>query len=144
MKRAVIWVTGALVLSCSEVAREPAAEPPVLRAWAPLVGSERPTVKRSAGEDCSTTGRDGCGEGVCLHIEPHANRGYVCSKKCGVDDDCPASWGCRPMVPGDVVSHCVPPKGWAAGVTAARQVRVSARPSEPPVIPPLPIDGGVR
>ncbi len=138
---------GGVLLSCSEGARE--TEPAVLRAWDPLTVAQQPAgAKKSAvGEECTTTGRLGCGEGVCLHIEPHANRGYICSRTCTVDDACPENWGCRSMVPGDVISHCVPPKGWAARVAIARRVASTARVPPPPTLPPLPVgrmDGGQR
>lgn len=141
MNQGLLGVVGVLLLSCSGGARE-SAEAPVLRAWDPLVAAERPAVKRAAGEDCSATGRDGCGNGVCLHIEPHVNRGYFCSKQCAVDDDCPESWACRVMVPGDAVSFCVPPRGWRAAVASARTTRAAAiRPAM--LTPALPaMDGG--
>lgn len=144
-RQGVVAVVGAVFLACTGGARQEADERPVLRAWDPLVTAEATAVKRVAGEDCTATGRNGCGDGVCLHLEPHADRGYFCSKQCAVDDDCPASWGCRAMVPGDALSHCVPPRGWVAQVAPVRRVMTSVRsPTVPAVLPPLPVDGGVR
>jgi len=143
--RGAVGVIGALLVACTGGARQEADERPVLRAWDPLVAADARVVKRAAGEDCTATGRNGCADGACLHLEPHADRGYFCSKRCSFDDDCPEAWGCRPMVPGDAVSHCVPPKGWAARVAPARRVMTSVRrPAMPTVLPPPPIDGGVR
>lgn len=141
MNQGLLGVVGVLILSCSGGARE-SAEAPVLRAWDPLVTTERPAAKRAAGEDCSSTGRAGCGNGVCLHVEPHVDRGYLCSKQCAVDDDCPETWSCRAMVPGDAVSFCVPPRGWQPAVAATRALRAPS-PNPTMLMPSRPaVDGG--
>lgn len=147
MKQRMVVVGAVLVLSCSEGARSQAAEPPVLRAWDPLASAQQPAgAKKAVGEDCATQGSGGCGGGVCLHVEPHANRGYFCSKPCSTDDDCPETWACRPMIAGQQAAHCVPPKGWSARTASERSgPRSATRPQTPtPTLPLLPVDGGVR
>lgn len=138
-----VWVLAVSSFSCTGYSPKAREEAPVLRAWAPL--RTMAPSKRTVGEDCSATGARGCDEAACLHVEPHANRGYYCSRVCHLDDDCPDAWGCRVMVPGDAVAYCVPPNGWMAGTPSPRPARAgSFSPPPPPNLPLLSFDGGAR
>lgn len=126
----LVCCVGIALAGCSRDSGD-VAERKVFRAWSPVVGDPSRLQARSVGEDCTASGRAGCGEGVCLHLEPHANRGYFCSARCERNRDCPESWSCTPMVPADPVSYCVPPRGWASR-SVARSGAVDGH--RPPVL----------
>ena len=63
------------------------------------------------GQACSG-GPGACKSGVCLHYLPSATGGFVCSKKCAADAECPAGWACQSVYPGPGNEFCVPPRSW--------------------------------
>lgn len=143
MKRRWVMALAMGGLGCAEAMRSGSeGEDNSLRAWQPIEAAA-PAVKRPLGEDCTVAGRAECADGVCMHVQPDVNKGYVCSKTCQVDDDCPENWGCRPVVPGESTAYCLPPAGWTAKVANRGARRVAARPVlQPDVLPPAPRDGG--
>ncbi len=146
MNRTMLGLSSFLLLAgCSSPNVGPAEEAPVLRAWDPLTQAA-PSTRRSTGESCTSGGKAACREGVCLHLEPHANAGYFCSRVCTADTECPEGWVCRAMVAGDPVSYCVPPIGWNARIATNRTTL--SRAERPPPMVALPVlpgrDGGMR
>lgn len=146
MNRAGVMTTLIVgVFGCTEAGRseQPPSDENVLRAWQPLAAA--PDVKRLSGEDCTAGGRDACSEGVCIHVQPEVDQGYFCSTLCDDDDACPEGWGCRPIVPGESTSYCLPPASWTARPAQRRTRRSVAKPALPAALPPLPVStGGVR
>lgn len=77
---------------------------------------------RQIGEECSQYGGSQCLTGLCLHHKPDPHSGWVCSKGCLHDGECPSAqgWSCRsilPPVPGN--QYCVPPDSWTPKVAIA-------------------------
>jgi hypothetical protein len=70
---------------------------------------------KQVGEDCTDSGQSECLSGVCLHTKPGPGEGYICSKQCQQDPDCPEGWRCAGTRPGAAASFCIPPADWAAG-----------------------------
>jgi hypothetical protein len=71
------------------------------------------------GESCYGCGDQECAYSgaVCLHVKPEPDdpTGWLCSKQCASDADCPvAGWSCRAISPaseeGENFMHCVPPQ----------------------------------
>lgn len=116
------WIAVALVLAigvwvgCGEtenephvmVEQEPLTEPRAL--WA-----EKATKK--IGEDCGANGASACLSGICLHVKPGRHEGYVCSRSCQGDGDCPGGWRCAQMYPTPRGRLCAPLSGGTAATS---------------------------
>lgn len=111
----VVFVSGC---ACSGSGEEP---PHRLVARQELTNA-RPTA--ALGEDCTKGGRAACVTGVCLHHGAGFDKGFTCSSLCATDEDCPATWGCGSILPGDPNHFCVPPRTWAPRAVAVRPAPV--------------------
>jgi hypothetical protein len=60
------------------------------------------------GSDCSAHGADACASRLCLHATASRTSGYVCSKACVGNENCPASWRCAHTYPSAEGAFCVP------------------------------------
>lgn len=79
---------------------------------APQVFTERRTTEALAantelGGDCTEHGNTACRSGLCLHTAASRGSGYICSQACTNEAQCPRTWSCEQMLPGQDV--CVPP-----------------------------------
>lgn len=63
---------------------------------------------RHLGEDCKQHGRAACLSSECLHVGFETTTRYVCSKRCGIDEDCPLEWNCTDTLPGGAHRFCIP------------------------------------
>ncbi len=64
------------------------------------------TATLQFGEKCA--GGSGCLSGTCVHNKATQD-GYVCSKACQADSDCPdGAWVCRSVFPAPDSSFCFP------------------------------------
>ena len=52
------------------------------------------TANKGLGEDCGQFGAAECKSGLCLHVSPMPNAGYLCSAQCSKAEDCPSGWRC--------------------------------------------------
>ncbi|QSQ18953.1 hypothetical protein JY651_26755 [Pyxidicoccus parkwayensis] len=93
----------------------PAAEVPVAAGEVTVVSEWRaqPLVegasRREVGEECTRGGNDECGSGRCIHVPGAARgQGYVCTRECRQDAECPQGWACVSVVPGAQVALCQP------------------------------------
>jgi hypothetical protein len=68
-----------------------------------------PGATKQLGEDCQKEGRSTCLSGLCLHVGAGPEEGYVCSRSCTGDGECPASWRCLQVYPSPEGWLCVPP-----------------------------------
>lgn len=111
-------------LSVASCVAEEAPPPPkpasTVFSEATLLG--QPTTglhNRQLGEDC-TVGRHGdCAtSALCLKVGATLDGGFVCSRACENEDDCPAEFRCLEFLPGHRV--CVPPPAWTPRVAAQR------------------------
>lgn len=75
---------------------------------------------RKIGEDCSQNGASICLSGTCVHYLPIYNSGFVCTRACSRDDDCPTNWRCE-TVGGPGTDHCLPPQDWKPSIAPTRQ-----------------------
>lgn len=63
----------------------------------------------SVGEDCTQGGSSACASALCLHVGTLKDSGYICSKACADETQCPQGWACVSLSSAD--SACVPPEG---------------------------------
>ncbi|PTL76855.1 hypothetical protein DAT35_47120 [Vitiosangium sp. GDMCC 1.1324] len=63
---------------------------------------------KQMGEDCSENGASACLSGVCLHVKPGREEGYVCSRACQGEQECPQDWRCAQVYPTPQGRLCVP------------------------------------
>lgn len=126
MRRLGLWVAFLLVESgCSsspggraEGEREEMVDR--VLAYSPLVSQSQ---RRHVGESCD--GEIGsCSTGLCLHVSALPSAGYVCSKACDEDADCPEQFRCV-VLHGIPIRVCVPPRGWQGQPAGARAARVA-------------------
>jgi hypothetical protein len=103
-----------MAVGCGDV-RPPEAAP----SSAPVLTEHRPRrdahPTKTTGEDCTRAGASECRSGVCLHVKPQRDSGYVCSQACRSTADCPAQWLCSQIYPGADSQMCVPPTNWNSG-----------------------------
>src|SRR5262245_29635749 len=110
----VIIVSLALI-ACSgnppgEEPRPPTPEPSLSEH---VFSSVKSTPTTEVGDDCSSGGLSECRSGVCLHAGG-LGKGYLCSKPCAEDSECPARWRCVLAGTGSAASAvCVPKRGEA-------------------------------
>ena len=64
---------------------------------------------KQLGEDCTLYGASECISELCLHYKHDPASGYVCSRKCESDTNCPAGWRCVSTYPSAGSEFCVPP-----------------------------------
>jgi len=93
------------------------SEPEVPVAEREVVGREVLTEHRQlraekatkqVGDDCTENGASACLSGVCLHVKPGRKEGYVCSRACQGEQDCPGNWRCAQVYPTAEGRLCVP------------------------------------
>lgn len=75
------------------------------------------------GEDCTTYGASECLSELCLHYKHAPSEGYVCSRQCESDRDCPVDWNCVSTYPAPGSEFCVPPEDWVSSVAQERPPR---------------------
>jgi hypothetical protein len=92
---------------------------PVVGEWRPAP-SNKPADKQ-VGEDCSAHGASECVGALCVHAKAERGSGYVCSRRCQADAECPATWRCVSVVPGAQEAVCLPPATPTAGPSAQGQ-----------------------
>ncbi|QRO01680.1 hypothetical protein JRI60_22985 [Archangium violaceum] len=63
---------------------------------------------KQVGEDCTENGASACLSGVCLHVKPGREEGYVCSRACRGEQECPPDWRCAQVYPTPEGGLCVP------------------------------------
>lgn len=99
---------------------------------------------RSVGEDCTTSGSDGCTTGRCLKIEGGIPGRHICTTSCTPDGlrPCPATWPCLQVLPNEGGFYCVPPARWVAKAVALEPAVLRVPPVYPPFPPPALTDGG--
>ena len=73
---------------------------------------------RGVGEDCTGQGGSACLSGVCLHVKPGREQGYVCSQPCQTPGDCPSQWRCAQLYPTPKGRLCTPPSAPEADAAA--------------------------
>lgn len=73
----------------------------------------------AVGADCNRTGRAGCKTQLCLHTSSDPGIGHVCSAYCKTDKNCPVTWQCKALFPGQPENGvCLPPRGFQPGAVA--------------------------
>jgi hypothetical protein len=77
------------------------------------------STKRLA-EDCTTYGASECMSELCVHYKHDPATGYVCSRPCEFDSDCPAIWRCVSTYPVKGSEFCIPPADWEPTVGGRR------------------------
>jgi len=80
------------------------------------------------GEDCSEAGQTACKTGLCLHAHGGFAKGYVCTRACAGNDDCPDAWSCEQVFPGAPNGLCMPPKRWVAQKALPRKASAGSTP----------------
>lgn len=118
--------------NCSRGGPEEPGTPPQLTVRQAVV-SAAPT--RAVGEDCTRGGASECRSGRCLHYKPEPGGGYVCSRTCASDAECPEEFSCRSWYPGEE-GWCTPPASWAARPARDRPVHPAAGPMPKREAPP--------
>lgn len=88
-------------------------------------------------------GRHVCQTGLCLHVDPHPDRGYVCTASCRDERNCPAGWRCGARLAGQPERWCVPPPDWVAQPVAPVEPLLVPEPAPLPLAAELESDGGV-
>ncbi len=63
---------------------------------------------KQVGEDCTENGATACLSGVCLHVKPGREEGYLCSRACQDEKECPRDWRCAQVYPTPQGRLCVP------------------------------------
>lgn len=63
---------------------------------------------KQVGDDCTEHGASACLSGVCLHVKPGRNEGYVCSRPCQSEQECPGNWRCAQVHPASEGRLCIP------------------------------------
>jgi hypothetical protein len=82
---------------------------------------------RDIGEDCSEFAESICVSALCVHYRSdRPERGYVCSRPCVGESNCPAEWHCVSFAPGPGNSVCMPPRDWEPKVAKPRAEKRSA------------------
>jgi hypothetical protein len=98
---------------CAKTQPEPEAPPVVARE---VLTEHRPLRAEKAtkqlGEDCTGPGASACLSGVCLHVKPGRKEGYVCSRACQSEQECPRNWRCAQVYPTPEGRLCVPSPSW--------------------------------
>lgn len=109
MRRIVVmWgLAMGLWAGCSNNQTEPATSGvrAVLTEHRPLQAQK---ATKQLGEDCSENGASTCLSGVCLHVKPGREEGYVCSRACQEEKECPRDWHCAQVYPTPQGRLCVP------------------------------------
>jgi len=78
---------------------------------------------KSMGEDCTTGGASDCKKDapICWHYAAETpEAGYVCTRACSEEEDCPRDWGCVSISSGEGNSFCAPPLTWLPSAAAPR------------------------
>lgn len=78
-------------------------------------------MDKGVGEDCSAGGGGACKSGLCLHFQPNASTGFLCSQRCRVDSECPRGWRCLSLYPSPGSEFCAPPGNSAAQTTGTQK-----------------------
>lgn len=89
---------------------------------------------KAIGEDCSSSGSDGCLTQLCLKIEPGIPGRHICTVRCRPDglETCPAAWECIQIRPGSEGFVCIPPPAWASRAVTPEPVSIRVQPVLPP------------
>ena len=95
-----------LVLSACE---RPAPPDPRVPPLTEVRSLTKPDHLLEVGGDCTPYGGQGCASGLCLKTTGDRLSGYVCSKRCTQDGDCPSRWGCVQVHAGSDGMVCAPP-----------------------------------
>jgi hypothetical protein len=74
---------------------------------------------KQTGEDCTTYGQTDCLSGICFHYQADPTVGYVCTTRCGSNENCPPGWGCASVYPMPGETYCAPPSTWVPAVAPA-------------------------
>jgi hypothetical protein len=90
---------------------------------------------RHLGEDCTGGGQAECLTNLCLKYRPGPQGGHVCSDFCESSLDCPDSWDCMTLIPGNLERVCLPPRQWGPAL-AVRRAQKTFHPR--PVMPLTP------
>ncbi len=103
----VMWglATGVWV-GCSANQTEPEASGTEMLTEHRPLRAEKAT--KQVGEDCTENGASACLSGVCLHVKPGREEGYVCSRACQGEQECPRDWHCAQVYPTPQGRMCVP------------------------------------
>lgn len=67
---------------------------------------------KDLGADCGKQGPSACRSNLCIHTQAGSGDGWVCSKRCETDEDCPSSpvqWRCVQIFPAAGNEVCLPP-----------------------------------
>ncbi len=74
---------------------------------------------KELGADCGEDRASGCKSGLCAHTQADPEKGWICSRTCQIDEDCPgqhgrdeagaAPWRCVQVHPTPGNSLCLPP-----------------------------------
>lgn len=105
-------VLGVILVSCGNLTDHAVSGPdqPVVtehRFVAPRQG-ESALAQRGFGSDCTQHGAPTCAPGICLHVAHDRNAGFVCSRQCVGNEDCPNGWSCSQTHPAPGGAMCVP------------------------------------
>jgi len=74
-----------------------------------------------AGEACDKAGKSDCKSKLCIHYKSAPSDGWVCSRACQQDEDCPDLWRCVAITsPAEGNQYCVPPADWTPSAAADR------------------------
>lgn len=97
---------------CDRSSSEPAeaVSPPKSEVLTEHRALKTETPTRQLGEDCTANGASACLSGVCLHVKPGRQDGYVCSQPCQGPTDCPDRWTCSQVYPTPKGRLCTPPR----------------------------------
>ncbi len=131
MNNSVCWFA-AFVLAAGCMSEPPPRESVLTDARALTAGPAK-----AVGEDCTSTGKDGCSSGLCIKLRQGFPGEHVCTRACQPGpngDGCPASWNCAQVYQRDDGYFCLPPSTWTARVAPppAARVAVAARPLSAP------------
>jgi hypothetical protein len=125
----LVLTLAASLVSC----RSYEAEPQVLSVPQLLKQSNK---KLAVGAPCPG-GPVECQSGICLNSRAPRSAdemrlGYVCSRTCVSDEDCPQLWACRSISDAPNSSVCSPLPEWKTGAGIALRKSVGELPKQPP------------
>lgn len=118
-------IAAVLLCACGE-STEPTPQPRVLTEHSFLSAGG---AKKQLGEDCTVAGGSECLSGLCFKYRPRLGEGYVCSRGCATDEDCPSLWGCLPIHPTPDSLFCAPPQDWVPRAINARNGTIWVAPA---------------
>lgn len=117
----MLVLTGASQLGCGSPAQSVDSAPKQLSVHQFATGAP---VQKPLGEDCRTYGAAECASGLCIHHEQGTRSAWTCSQKCQGEQECPARWLCRTVLPSSPIKVCLPPSNWEAQATTVRELRL--------------------